>query len=130
MALLAAVLLVVPMIDCSAARGEVHIHASTPEVPAHHLASSSVGDHIHAVIIDSMDGHCFAHLDHCIAKSVVRGAAENLPPQQLLFALASALLVVVAARGIAPGGVRGPPISRVPVVGGRATLTQFCIARR
>ncbi|UGT70909.1 hypothetical protein LTT66_12470 [Nocardia gipuzkoensis] len=130
MALLAAVLLVVPMIDCSAARGEVHIHASAPEGPGHHLTSSSVGGHVHAVIVDSVDGHCWAHLDHCIAKSVVRGAAENLPPQQLLFALVSALLVVVAARGIAPGGVRGPPISRVPVVGGRATLTQFCIARR
>ncbi|WP_157838486.1 hypothetical protein [Nocardia farcinica] len=130
-ALLAAVLVVVPLIDCSVARGDVHVHASAHAGAGHHLASSPGGDHVHAVIIDALDGHCLAHLDHCIAKSVVRGAAENLPPQKLLlFALASALLAAVAARGVAPGGVRGPPISRVPVAGGRATLTQFCIARR
>ncbi|WP_280478808.1 hypothetical protein [Nocardia asiatica] len=131
-ALLAAVLVVVPLINCSVARGEVHIHASAHAgAVAHHLTPSSGGDHVHAVLGDGLDGHCVAHFDHCVTKSVVRGAAENLPPQPLLlFALTSALLAAVAAWGIAPGGVRAPPISRVPVAGGRATLTQFCIARR
>ncbi|WP_245663814.1 hypothetical protein [Nocardia arthritidis] len=124
-------LVVVPLIDCSVARGDVHVHASAHVGAGHGSTSSSGADHVHAVIIDALDGHCSAHFDHCIAKSVVRGAAENLPPQKLLlFVLVSALLAAVAAGGVAPGGVRGPPISWVPVAGGRATLTQFCIARR
>ncbi|WP_043735427.1 MULTISPECIES: hypothetical protein [Nocardia] len=127
-ALLAAVLLVVPMVDCSTARAHAHTHASVPAGVEHF--AHSISDHANAVVVDVRDGHCVAHVDHCVAKSVLR-APENFAPQHvLLFALASALVVAVGIRGTAAGGVRGPPIAWGPIAGGRATLTQFCIARR
>ncbi|WP_024804093.1 hypothetical protein [Nocardia sp. BMG51109] len=127
-ALLAVVLLVVPMVDCSTARAHAQTHASV-HVGAGHSAHSA-NDHAHAVVVDVLDGHCVAHFDHCVAKSVLR-APENLAPQHLLlFALMSAILVVGGVRRTVSGSVRGPPIAWVPVAGGRAIVTQFCIARR
>ncbi|WP_041561503.1 hypothetical protein [Nocardia farcinica] len=126
-ALLAAVLLIVPMVDCSTAAA--HAHAASVPAGVEEFAHS-MSDHAHAVVVDVRDGHCVAHVDHCVAKSVLR-APENFAPQHvLLFALVSALVVAVGVRGTTAGGVRGPPIAWGPVAGGRAILTQFCIARR
>ncbi|MBF6338718.1 hypothetical protein IU450_22880 [Nocardia abscessus] len=128
-ALLAAVLLVVSMVDCSMTQGHVHIHHASAVSGVEHVVLSLADDHGHAVTDDVLDGHCVAHFDHCLAKAAPRGAAENLVPQLLIFALTLAFLAVVGLRGITAGGVRGPPLSRVPVADGRATLTRFCIAR-
>ncbi len=128
-ALLAAVLLVVSMVDCSMTQGHVHMHHTSVVSGVEHVTHSLADDHGHAVTHDALDGHCVAHFDHCLAKAVPRGAAENFASQLLIFALTSAFLAAVGLRGITPGGVRGPPVSRLPVADGRATLTQFCIAR-
>ncbi len=126
-ALLAAVALVVSMVDCSATRGHRHTHTSMGSAVEHVTLSL---DHGHAVPAGAMmDAHCPTHFDHCLAKSVLRAAPENRAPQLLIFALISALIGVGSLRGSAASGVRAPPISRLPVAAGRATLTQFCIAR-
>ncbi|MGY2123853.1 putative copper homeostasis (lipo)protein LpqS [Nocardia gipuzkoensis] len=127
--LLAAVLLVVSMVDCSMAQGHVHIHHTSAVSGVEHVTLSLMDEHGPAVTHDVIDGHCVAHFDHCLAKAVPRGAAENLASQLLIFALTLAFLAVVGLRGITPSGVRGPPVSRLPVADGRAMLTQFCIAR-
>lgn len=125
--LLAAVLLVVSMVDCSMAQGHVHIHSTSAGVE--HVTLSLADGHGHAVTHDVIDGHCVAHFDHCLAKAVPRGAAENLASQLLIFTLTLTFLAAVGLRGITPSGVRGPPVSRLPVADGRVMLTQFCIAR-
>ncbi|MGK8503421.1 hypothetical protein [Nocardia asiatica] len=125
-ALLAALALVVSMVDCSTTRGHSHIHTSMGSAVEHVTLSL---DHGHAMTAGAMDAHCPTHFDHCLAKSVLRTAPENRAPQLLIFALISALIGVGSLRGSAASGVRAPPISRLPVAAGRATLTCFCIAR-
>ncbi|WP_312884901.1 hypothetical protein [Nocardia barduliensis] len=127
MALLAAVVLVVSMADCSITRGHAHTHMSMASA-VEHVALSHADAHAHALTAGALDAHCATHFDHCLAKSVLRAAPENRAPQLLIFALTSAFLAPENHDGSA-GGVRGPPISWLPVADGRATLIQFCIAR-
>ncbi|WP_231390413.1 hypothetical protein [Nocardia sp. CNY236] len=124
-ALLAAVLLAVLMVDCSMAHDDTHNHM--PRYPAvEHLAVSVADGPLPAAIRSASDDHCPSHFDHCLAKTVLRGVTGNPGPQLLIFALALAVLPS-ALRAFA--GVRGPPISRPPASDGRTTLTRFCIAR-
>lgn len=123
-ALLAAMLLALPMAHCAEVRG-----AATGHHP-HVAMSAEVIDHDHAVAAGPLDGHCLLHFDHCIAEPVLRATAETVPAQHMvLLAPAPAVLLVAGADDIFSAGPRDPPC-RMPALGGRATLTRLCIARR
>ncbi|WP_174188055.1 hypothetical protein [Nocardia barduliensis] len=127
-ALLIAVLLVVPMLDCALHGNDAHRHTSFVSHPGH-LAPSAVEHIAHDFVFPPADD-CAPHLTHCIVESVLPSAVVHVPPLNIL-AFAFAVAFVAAAIGLsAVSGVRGPPRVYVPVAGGRATLTKFCIARR
>ncbi|WP_280277014.1 hypothetical protein [Nocardia wallacei] len=127
-ALLTALLLALPMTHCAEARGLAaghHTHAAMSAETA-----GPVRDHAHTVAGGPLDGHCLLHFDHCRAEPVVRGTAGSVPAQHMvLLALAPAVLLVADSDDIVSAGPRDPP-GRMPALGGRATLTRLCIARR
>ncbi|BCK57964.1 hypothetical protein [Nocardia wallacei] len=124
-ALLAALLLTLPMAHCAEAGG-----VAAPGHHTHAAISAAVVDHAHTVAGSPLDIHCVLHFDHCLASPVLRATAETVPAQHmLLLAPAPAVLLVAGADDIFSAGPRDPPC-RLPARGGRATLTQFCIARR
>ncbi|MEV2226668.1 hypothetical protein AB0E01_43480 [Nocardia vinacea] len=127
-ALLMAVLLVAPMIDCALLGDAGHLHP-TPAAsarPATHSVSADLG---HGVIT-IFDDDCGPHIVHCLVKSMLPGTAAGLLLVQLLTLILAAVAVVATALWSTGGGVRGPPVAYLPVVDGRDILTRFCISRR
>ncbi|WP_280261918.1 hypothetical protein [Nocardia abscessus] len=131
-ALLMAVLLVAPMIDCAllddAGHGHLATH-STPASAAGHVTHSVSADLEHGVI-GTFDDHCGSHTVHCIVKSVLPGTAAGLLVVQLWTLILAVAVVVATALWSTGSGVRGPPVACLPVVDGRDILTRFCISRR
>ncbi|MEV6321346.1 hypothetical protein AB0M45_09135 [Nocardia sp. NPDC051787] len=129
-ALLMAMLLVAPMIDCALLGDAGHLHPhSTPASAAGHVTHSVSADLEHGVI-DLFDDDCGPHIVHCIVKSVLPGTAAGLLVVQLLTLILAAVVVVATALWSTGGGMRGPPVACLPVVDGRDILTRFCISRR
>ncbi len=127
-ALLMAVLLVAPTIDCALLDGEHHLHVGAATATATTSTGASHDHHAdHA--IGHMTDDCDQHMTHCIVKSVLPAGAGLLLP--LLWTLVGAAAVgAMYLMSTGGGGVRGPPIVRVPVLNGQDILARFCIARR
>lgn len=127
-ALLMAVLLVAPMIDCALLGDAGHPH-STPAAAAGHATHSVSADLEHGVI-NIFDDDCGPHIVHCIVKSMLPGTAAGLLLVQLLTLILAVVAVVATALWSTGAGMRGPPVAYLPVVDGRDILTRFCISRR
>ncbi|UGT70956.1 hypothetical protein LTT66_12795 [Nocardia gipuzkoensis] len=126
--LLLAVLLIAPVIDCALLGEHAHPHPTSTSAPAHAVHSASVTlDH---EVIDVFHDDCGSHLVHCIVKETLPAAAAGMLRIQLSTLMLAVLVAVPTALCSANGGVRGPPVARLPAAGGREILTQFCIARR
>ncbi|WP_408638782.1 MULTISPECIES: hypothetical protein [Nocardia] len=126
-ALLMAVLLVAPTIDCALLDGEHHLHAGVVNTSA--STGAAHGHHAdHA--IGHMTDDCDQHMSHCIVKSVLPAGAGLLLPLLWLALVGAAAVGAVYLLSTGGGGVRGPPIFRVPVLNGQDILARFCIARR
>jgi hypothetical protein len=125
-ALLMAVLLVAPIIDCAPLGNDAHPQATSA---AGHFLSSAVEGHDHGVV-DGYIHDCGPHLFLGIVKSVLPSRAENVLAPLLLMLVLAVALVATAAFQSAIGGIRSPPVASLPAVDGRAILTKFCIARR
>ncbi|MFX0573703.1 hypothetical protein [Nocardia nepalensis] len=135
LALLAAILLVMPMFDCALTGADTHSHVHTdgigfatahsdiPLTAAAHAAGSVAAVHPPWCA-------CSPHAGHCVLKSVLPSSSWKTPT---LLLLTMAMMAALGAVAIAPPhgvGVRGPPPVRVPAGRGRLILTHFCIARR
>lgn len=128
-ALLTALLLVAPMIDCALLGDTGHLHP-TPAAAAGH-ATHSVSTDLEHGVITILDDDCGPHIVHCIVKSVLPGtAAAGLLLAQLLTLILAVVAVVATALWSTSGGMRGPPVAYLPVIDGRDILTRFCISRR
>lgn len=126
-ALLMAVLLVAPMIDCSLLGGVQYLH---PVVASADASASTSHDHHSGPGIGQITDHCDQHMTHCIVQSVLpAGPGLVLLLLWLVLAGAAALgAVYLMTTGTA--GVRGPPVAGLPVLNGQDILSRFCIARR
>ncbi len=126
-ALLMAVLLVAPTIDCALLGGDKHLHIGVAAATASTGASH---DHHADRAVGHVTDDCDQHMSHCIVKSVLgSGAGLLLPLLWLVLAAVTAVgTAYLMSAGI--GGVRGPPMGPVPVLNGQDILTRFCIARR
>ncbi|WP_249644256.1 hypothetical protein [Nocardia sputi] len=127
-ALLMAVLLVAPMIDCALLGDAGHLHPTHTSAAGH--VTHSVSADLEHEVIDIFHDDCGPHIVHCIAKSVLPGPAAGLLVMQLLTLILSAVVVVATALWSTGGGMRGPPVACLPVADGRDILTRFCISRR
>ncbi|NKY36380.1 hypothetical protein HGA13_25410 [Nocardia speluncae] len=121
-ALVMAVLLIAPILDCTLHLAGEHSPIAAP------AAGSAYAGHLHGV--SAHFDHCDQHMIHCIEKSVLPSGSGTV--QQLLWmvligsvTVAAIALVFAVARGI-----RGPPGGGLPVLNGQAVLTNFCISRR
>ncbi|MGY1869154.1 MULTISPECIES: putative copper homeostasis (lipo)protein LpqS [Nocardia] len=126
-ALLMAVLLVAPTIDCALLDGEHHLHVGAATATASTGASH---DHRADHAIGHMTDDCDQHMSHCIVKSVLPAGAGLLLPLLWLALVGAAAVGAMYLMLTGGGGVRGPPRVRVPVLNGQDILARFCIARR
>jgi hypothetical protein len=135
LAMLAAALLMAPLLHCTLLDADDHsstvarhVHAAVTPIPA---AVVSALDYNSDVITDPTHRHGVPHAVHCAIAPALPAGGGSIAPPQLLLLLVLAAAVVLATAGLAgSGGVRGPPVAAVPVVSGRVLLTRFCIARR
>lgn len=126
LALLLAMLLITPMIDCALHGDDEHTHPGGGAV--HVVAIGSEAHHLHGPGAHLRD-HCDQHMIHCIGKAVlpaVGAAVAPLPGPTLIAAVALVALALVFTGSC---GTRGPP-GVLPVSNGQDILTKFCIARR
>ncbi|WP_378740391.1 hypothetical protein [Nocardia brasiliensis] len=130
-ALLMAVLLAVPMVDCVLHDEQSHTYAQLPQssTAAPAFTSHASDRHHHGAIGDSGED-CGQHLTRCIVQSVLPGAATIGLLFQLLIAFLAAIAGAASATRVAANGVRGPPATVPLAVEGRDILTKFCISRR
>ncbi|WP_157172492.1 hypothetical protein [Nocardia pneumoniae] len=134
LALLAAALLMTPLMHCMLTDVDDHSHgvaqhAHQAATPITALVASAV-DGTSRVTADIGGRHGAPHAVHCaVTPALPAGGGSAVPLQLILFALV-AVMVVAAVYRVGPGGVRAPPVAGVPIVSGRALLTHICIARR
>ncbi|WP_433715993.1 hypothetical protein ACQP2U_19685 [Nocardia sp. CA-084685] len=131
LALLAAGLLIAPLLHCTlrAAGGHSHGTGEHSHQTTTALFASAVGDAAHA-IADPGEHHGAPHDAHCVVTVALPVSAGGLVPLlSYLFMLVAAVIFAPVYR-LGSGGVRGPPAAAVPIVSGRALLTRICIARR
>ncbi|WP_280244819.1 hypothetical protein [Nocardia abscessus] len=134
LALLAAALLMAPLMHCTLLDADEHSHGPAQHsheaaAPITALVASAVEGTPHA-IADVGGRHGAPHAVHCfVTPALPAGGGSLVPLQLILFALA-AVIVVAAVYRVGPGGVRGPPVAAVPIVSGKSLLTRICIARR
>ncbi|UGT67847.1 hypothetical protein LTT66_32485 [Nocardia gipuzkoensis] len=134
LALLAAALLMAPLMHCTLLdAGEHHhgaaAHSHDAATPITALVAAAVDGTSH-VLADAGGRHGAPHAVHCaITPALPAGGGSFVPLQLLLFVLVVGMVVAAVYR-VCPGGVRGPPVAAVPVVSGRVLLTRICIARR
>ncbi|WP_156052398.1 hypothetical protein [Nocardia carnea] len=124
MALIMAVLLIAPLLDCMLHLADEH---TGPVVAA---AAPAVGS-AHSGHLHGMNGHldhCDQHMIHCVEKSVLPSGSTL---QQLLLTVLIGMATVTVFALVSTGtrGSRGPP-GGLPVLNGQAILTNFCISRR
>ncbi|MBF6237394.1 hypothetical protein IU474_09970 [Nocardia otitidiscaviarum] len=121
-AVLAVLLLIVPLIDCALVEttGHTHSPADTAAVSAADISGATFAP------LDYLTARCLPDTEHCekALPPLLAASAPQLPA--LPDGMAVALLAVVAL--YPGGGVRGPP--PLPALGGRSLLTRFCISRR
>lgn len=135
LAVLAAALLMAPLVHCSIPGIGVqsdgaapHSHTTATQITA--LVASAVDRPAHA-IADVGDRHDAPHAVHCVITYALPAAVGSFVPLLLLLSvLVAATVVAAAVYRMGSGGVRGPPVARVPIVCGRVLLTRLCIARR
>lgn len=130
-ALLMAVLLAAPMVDCVLHDEQSHAYAQLPpgSPVAAAFTSHTLDRHHHGAIGDSGED-CDQHLTRCIVQSVLPGGATISLLFQLLIAFLAAIAGAISATRVAANGVRGPPATVPLAVEGRDILTKFCISRR
>ncbi|UAK30819.1 hypothetical protein K8O92_23435 [Nocardia asteroides] len=134
LAMLAAALLMAPLLHCTLLDADDHsstvarhVHAAVTPIPA---AVVSALDYHSDVSTDATHRHGVPHAVHCaITPALPAGGGSIAPPQLLLLMLAAVVVLAIVGRA-GSAGVRGPPVAAVPVVSGRVLLTRFCIARR
>ncbi|WP_282783854.1 MULTISPECIES: hypothetical protein [unclassified Nocardia] len=121
-ALIAVLLLIVPLIDCALV--ETAGHAHSPADTAVVLATGAAADA--RAPLDHTVAQCLPDVEHCeqALPPVLAAGVPQLPALPHWTALA--LAAVLAWRLC--GGVRGPP--PLPALAGRSLLTRFCISRR
>lgn len=128
LALLVAVALAVPMLDCVLTENIVPSHAEVVSV-ADRTAAPVTGDSSHQ--LDDQGGReCWGHLAHCLPKLVAPSADRTPIVPQLLVALG---LIAVGVLTISRSGrpaVCALLMSAQPAVGGRGIATRLCVARR
>ncbi|WP_306362088.1 hypothetical protein [Nocardia sp. CC227C] len=121
-ALLAVLLLIVPLIDCALI--ETAGHADSPADTAVVLAAGA--DDGARASPDHRVAQCLPDVEHCAQAlpPVLAAGVPQLPalPHWTAVALAAAMAWRLCR------GVRGPPPLRA--LGGRSLLTRFCISRR
>lgn len=127
MALLMAVLLVAPLLDCTLHPADEHTHsASAMTVPitggSHTVHPQGAGDH--------PGDHCDQHMTRCVEKSVLPSRGAAMPSSLWMALIGMATLAAVALVVTGARGIRGPPGARSPVSSGQAILIDFCISRR
>ncbi|ONM48849.1 hypothetical protein [Nocardia donostiensis] len=126
MAVLLAVLTLVPTIDCALLGEGGHIHvgmgAAVAADGAHHHHPHALGGHL--------ADHCDQHMLHCVVKSVLPAGTGSLLSLLWLILLGTAAIVAAALLFINAGGVRAPPVAGLPTRNGQDILARFCIARR
>ncbi|WP_141717898.1 hypothetical protein [Nocardia altamirensis] len=126
LALLTAVMLALPMLDCLLTE-EIHAHPATVSV-VDHLAGPMPGEPSQLVDAPS-DRECRGHLTHCVPKLIAPSVVSKPIVSLLLMALG---LIIVGVLGISPSGrpgARAPAISALPAVSGRGITTRLCVAR-
>lgn len=126
-ALLMAVLLITPILDCTLHRADQHTHP-TGAVAALAVGSSHTG-HLHGMG-GHPGGHCAQHMIHCVEKAALPSGGTTVP--LLPWAALIGMATVIASALVFPGtrGIRGPPGTGSPVSNGQTILTEFCISRR
>ncbi|RDI42474.1 hypothetical protein [Nocardia mexicana] len=126
--LVAAIAIVVPLLNCAESLASPHNH---PPTPAPQLAAPVEGTPIlgHCVR-HPVDMGCPTHFGHCVPDSMLPGDHGIVAPPRLITALVAAVPVPADVSLPSMERPRGPPTARLPVAGGRDILTHFCIARR
>ncbi|MFD4406813.1 hypothetical protein ACFWPH_29020 [Nocardia sp. NPDC058499] len=122
-ALVMAVLLIAPILDCTLHLEDEH---SGP-VAAAAIGSAYTG-HLHG-----MSGHldhCDQHMIHCVEKSVLPSGGATVQQLLLTVLIGMALFTALALVSAGTRGIRGPPGGGLPVLNGQAILANFCISRR
>ncbi|GAB2723953.1 putative copper homeostasis (lipo)protein LpqS [Nocardia thraciensis] len=126
--LVAAVALVVPLLNCADALAATHTHTASP---ARQLTApvedTPVLGHCARHPVDM---GCPTHFGHCVPDSMLPGDHGIAAPPRLITALVAAVPVPADVSLPSMARPRGPPTARLPVAGGRDILTHFCIARR
>ncbi|MBF6180947.1 putative copper homeostasis (lipo)protein LpqS [Nocardia otitidiscaviarum] len=121
-AVLAILLLIVPLIDCALVEttGHAHSPADTAVVLAAEIPGGALAP------LDHRAARCLPDTEHC-EKALPPLLAAGVPQ---LPALPHGVAVELSAVGAlySGGGVRGPPPP--PARAGRSLLTRFCISRR
>ncbi|WP_406274474.1 hypothetical protein OH799_01245 [Nocardia sp. NBC_00881] len=126
LALLLAMLLIAPMVDCALHGDDEHTHLGGGAVAA--VAVGSEAHHLHALDAYLSD-HCDQHMIHCIEKAVLPSGGAAVAPLPWPALIAAVALVALALVFTGSRGTRGPP-GVLPVLNGQGILTKFCIARR
>ncbi|WP_280460457.1 hypothetical protein [Nocardia carnea] len=125
-ALVMAVLLIAPILDCTLHLADEHSGPVTA-APAPAVGSAYPG-HLHG-----MSGHldhCDPHMIHCVEKSVLPSGGATVQQLLLTALIGMALFTALAQVSTGTRGIRGPPGGGLPVLNGQAILTNFCISRR
>lgn len=126
-ALLMAVLLVAPILDCTLHPAEDHAHPAG--VVAAPVASISHAVHLHGSG-DRPGAHCDQHMIRCVEKSALPSRSTAMLPLLWMALIGMATVAVFALFFADARGIRGPPAAGLPVVSGQAVLVNFCISRR
>ena len=127
--LLAAVVFVVAVaIDCDVVADGAEVHV--PTVSVNSPVVSVVAGSLSHSSSDSCECPCVPHAAHCLMTSLLPSGRSAVPVLHLFGLVVAAVLLGTMAGVQSGGGVRGPPVGALPVVGGRGILARICIARR
>lgn len=126
-ALLMAMLLVAPLLDCTLHPTGEHAHsAGTTSMQA-----AAIADTVHLQGAGGHPGdHCDQHMIHCIEKSVLPARGTTVPPVLWMALIGAATVAVVTLVFTGARVIRGPPGAGSPVSNGRIILLALCICRR